>query len=145
MEWRNRVVAHPDVLVGTPGRLVDHLERGSLVLEGVRTVVLDEADEMLDLGFRDELEAILGRLPAERTLHLVSATFAGDVLAEGLTLGADVGEGTLLAIGDVGAYGLAMASGYNGRLLPAQAVVESGGVRLSRRRQTLEDVVARDV
>ena len=69
---------------------------------------------------------------------------AGDILAEGLSLGSDVGEGTLLAIGEAGAYGLAMASGYNGRLLPAQAVVESGSVRLSRRRQTLEDVVARD-
>ena len=70
---------------------------------------------------------------------------AGDVLAEGLALGANVGEGTLLAIGDVGAYGLSMASGYNGRLLPAQAVVDSGAVRLSRRRQTLEDVIARDL
>jgi diaminopimelate decarboxylase len=69
---------------------------------------------------------------------------AGDVLAEGLALGPDAGEGALLAIGDVGAYGLAMASGYNGRLLPAQAVVESGTLRLSRRRQTLEDVLARD-
>ena len=69
---------------------------------------------------------------------------AGDVLAERLTLGTEVGEGTLLAIGDAGAYGLAMASGYNGRLLPAQAVVESGAVRLSRRRQTVEDLVARD-
>jgi diaminopimelate decarboxylase len=68
---------------------------------------------------------------------------AGDILAENLTL--EVGEGALLAIGEVGAYGLAMASGYNGRLLPAQAVVENGAVRLSRRRQTLEDVVARDV
>ena len=68
---------------------------------------------------------------------------AGDVLAEDLHL--EVGEGALLAIGEVGAYGLAMASGYNGRLLPAQAVVEDGEVRLSRRRQTLEEVVARDV
>ena len=69
---------------------------------------------------------------------------AGDVLATDLSLGPDVGEGSLLAIGEVGAYGLAMASGYNGRLLPAQAVIESGQVRLSRRRQTLEDVIARD-
>jgi diaminopimelate decarboxylase len=67
---------------------------------------------------------------------------AGDILADDLAL--EVGEGGLLAIGEVGAYGLAMASGYNGRLLPAQAVIESDGVRLSRRRQTLEDVVARD-
>ena len=50
----------------------------------------------------------------------------------------------MLAIGKVGAYGLAMASGYNGRLLPAQVVIESGQVRLSRRRQTFEDVIARD-
>ena len=69
---------------------------------------------------------------------------AGDILAEDLSLGPDAGAGTLLAVGAVGAYGLAMASGYNGRLLPAQAVIESGAVRLSRRRQTLEDVVARD-
>ena len=70
---------------------------------------------------------------------------AGDILAEELALGPGVGEGALLAIGEVGGYGLAMASGYNGRLLAAQAVIESGAVRLSRRRQTLEDVVARDV
>jgi len=69
---------------------------------------------------------------------------AGDILGRDLRIGADVGEGSLLAIGEVGAYGLAMASGYNGRLLPAQAVIESGEVRLSRRRQTLEDVIARD-
>jgi diaminopimelate decarboxylase len=69
---------------------------------------------------------------------------AGDILAADLSLGPDVGERALLAIGEVGAYGLAMASGYNGRLLPAQAVIESGQVRLSRRRQTLEDVIARD-
>ena len=69
---------------------------------------------------------------------------AGDVLAADLSLGPDVGEGSLLAVAEVGAYGLAMASGYNGRLLPAQAVIESGQVRLSRRRQTFEDVIARD-
>jgi diaminopimelate decarboxylase len=69
---------------------------------------------------------------------------AGDLLAANVDLGPDAGEGALLAIGDAGAYGLAMASGYNGRLLPAQAVVEDGQIRLSRRRQTLDDVVARD-
>jgi diaminopimelate decarboxylase len=70
---------------------------------------------------------------------------AGDLLAEHLDLGDHAGEGALLAIGEVGAYGLSMASGYNGRLRPAQAVIEGGGVRLSRRRETLEDLVARDV
>ena len=54
------------------------------------------------------------------------------------------GEGGLLAIGEAGAYGLAMASNYNGRLRPAQAVIEGGALRLSRRRETLEDLVARD-
>ena len=68
---------------------------------------------------------------------------AGDVLARDL---AEVsGEGALLAIGQVGAYGVAMASSYNGRLRPAQAGIEDGAVRLSRRRETLGDYVARDV
>ena len=70
---------------------------------------------------------------------------AGDLLAENLDLGDDAGEGALLAICDVGAYGLAMASNYNGRLRAAQVVIEGGAVRLSRRRETLEDVVVRDV
>lgn len=69
---------------------------------------------------------------------------AGDLLATDLDLGPDAGEGALLAIDGVGAYGLAMASSYNGRLLPAQAVIEGGSLRLSRRRETLEDLVARD-
>src|SRR4051812_12421843 len=62
------------VVVGTPGRLCDHLERGSLKLDGLRALVLDEADEMLDLGFRDELEKILGAAPPERRTLLFSAT-----------------------------------------------------------------------
>jgi diaminopimelate decarboxylase len=69
---------------------------------------------------------------------------AGDLLATDLELGEAAGEGALLAIERVGAYGLAMASGYNGRLRPAQAVIEDGRARLSRRRETLEDVVARN-
>lgn len=69
---------------------------------------------------------------------------AGDLLAENLALGSEAGEGALLAIGEAGAYGLAMASSYNGRLRPAQAVIEEGEVRLSRRRETWEDVIARD-
>jgi diaminopimelate decarboxylase len=70
---------------------------------------------------------------------------AGDILAMDVELGPDAGVGALLAISAVGAYGLAMVSSYNGRLRPAQAVIENGEVRLSRRRETLEDVVARDV
>src|SRR3546814_2206722 len=62
------------IVVGTPGRLRDHLERGSLVPTHLRAVVLDEADEMLDLGFRDDLEEILDATPAERRTLLFSAT-----------------------------------------------------------------------
>lgn len=70
---------------------------------------------------------------------------AGDVLAADVRgLGSQAGEGALLAIGEAGAYGLAMASNYNGRLRPAQVVLERGALRLSRRRETLEDLLARD-
>ena len=62
------------IVVGTPGRLRDHLERGQLRTQTLRAVVLDEADEMLDLGFREELEAILDSSPAERRTLLFSAT-----------------------------------------------------------------------
>jgi ATP-dependent RNA helicase DeaD len=66
--------------VGTPGRLRDHLERGTLVLSGLRVVVLDEADEMLDMGFREELEAILDATPGERRTVLFSATLPRPIL-----------------------------------------------------------------
>jgi ATP-dependent RNA helicase DeaD len=63
-----------DVVVGTPGRVLDHLRRGSLTVEDIRTVVLDEADEMLDMGFAEDIEAILGTLPSTRQTVLFSAT-----------------------------------------------------------------------
>ena len=63
-----------DVVVATPGRAVDHIGRGSLPLDDVRIVVLDEADEMLDMGFADDLEAILAATPDERQTVLFSAT-----------------------------------------------------------------------
>ena len=62
------------VVVATPGRAVDHIGRGSLPLDDVRIVVLDEADEMLDMGFADDLEAILGATPDDRQTVLFSAT-----------------------------------------------------------------------
>ncbi|MCP3857369.1 MAG: DEAD/DEAH box helicase [Actinomycetia bacterium] len=62
------------IIVATPGRARDHLERGSLSLDTVRTVILDEADEMLDMGFSEDLEAILERTPSERQTVLFSAT-----------------------------------------------------------------------
>lgn len=62
------------VVIGTPGRVLDHLRRGSLRLEQVRLLVLDEADEMLDMGFEEEIEAILSELPEARQTALFSAT-----------------------------------------------------------------------
>jgi ATP-dependent RNA helicase DeaD len=67
------------VVVGTPGRLLDHLRRETLDLSRVKTVVLDEADEMLDMGFIEDIEAILQALPAERQSALFSATIPARV------------------------------------------------------------------
>ena len=67
------------IVVGTPGRLRDHLERGRLDLGSLRAVVLDEADEMLDLGFREDLEFILDATPLERRTLLFSATIAKEI------------------------------------------------------------------
>ncbi len=69
------------IVVGTPGRLRDHIERGSLDLSGLRAVVLDEADEMLDLGFREDLEFILGSAPEERRTLMFSATVPKEIEA----------------------------------------------------------------
>jgi ATP-dependent RNA helicase DeaD len=69
------------IVVGTPGRLQDHIQRGNLKLDELEAVVLDEADEMLDLGFRDELEFILSTAPAARRTLLFSATIAKDIAA----------------------------------------------------------------
>ena len=70
-----------DAVVGTPGRLRDHLERGGLDATALRVVVLDEADEMLDLGFREDLEAILDATPPERRTLLFSATVPKGIAA----------------------------------------------------------------
>lgn len=72
---QRRLKAKPTLVVGTPGRLLDHVRSGALNLSHVAEVVLDEADQMLDMGFKDELDALLAELPAERRSHLVSATF----------------------------------------------------------------------
>ena len=69
------------IVVGTPGRLRDHLERGQLQLGELACVVLDEADEMLDLGFREELEEILDATPKERRTLLFSATLPKPIVA----------------------------------------------------------------
>jgi ATP-dependent RNA helicase DeaD len=68
-----------DVVVATPGRAVDHLTRGTLALGEVSMVVLDEADEMLDMGFADDLEALLTAMPKERQTALFSATISAPI------------------------------------------------------------------
>jgi ATP-dependent RNA helicase DeaD len=66
-------------VIGTPGRLCDHLERGALVLSRIEAVVLDEADEMLDMGFREDLERLLDAMPAERRTLMFTATIPGGI------------------------------------------------------------------
>ncbi|PAE30257.1 RNA helicase, partial [Paenibacillus sp. 7884-2] len=62
------------VVVGTPGRVYDHIERGTLALEKIRYLVIDEADEMLNMGFIEQVKAIINKLPKERVTLLFSAT-----------------------------------------------------------------------
>ena len=76
---RSALSRRPAIVVATPGRLLDHIRAGVLACEDVGHVVLDEADRMLDMGFRDELEAILDALPTPRSSHMLSATFPGSV------------------------------------------------------------------
>ena len=78
---RRALEAGVNIVVGTPGRLRDHLERGRLDLGSLEVVVLDEADEMLDLGFKEDLEFILEAAPAERRTLLFSATIAKEIAA----------------------------------------------------------------
>ena len=69
-----------EIVVATPGRLIDHLKRGSITLEDVNHLVLDEADSMLDMGFIDDIEFILGLTPKEKIMSLFSATMPPEIL-----------------------------------------------------------------
>lgn len=69
-----------NIVIGTPGRVQDHIDRGTLKLDKVRIVVLDEADEMLNMGFRDAIEKILTEVPKERQTILFSATMPPPIL-----------------------------------------------------------------
>lgn len=68
------------IVIGTPGRVIDHINRGTLKLGEVKMVVLDEADEMLDMGFRDDIEKILKQVPKERQTVMFSATMPKQIL-----------------------------------------------------------------
>lgn len=93
-----------DVVVATPGRALDHIRRGTLVLNDLQAMVLDEADEMLDMGFADDLDAILAEVPDRRQTLLFSATLApriGSIAKRHLKdpvevrIAADAGDGDL--------------------------------------------------
>ncbi|MCM2505231.1 DEAD/DEAH box helicase [Aureimonas altamirensis] len=78
---QRRLRAGCHIVVGTPGRLRDHFERGALSLASLRAVVLDEADEMLDLGFREDLELLLEATPDDRRTLLFSATLPKSIVS----------------------------------------------------------------
>lgn len=142
-----RVIVEPGrSIVGAAGwlltRVVRVQARGHLVADAGMTELI----RPLLYGARHPVTLLApgGDIPSRHWTLAGPVCEAGDLLAADLDLGPAAGEGALLGIGDAGAYGLAMASGYNGRLRPAQAVIEGGALRLSRRRETLEDVVTRD-
>jgi ATP-dependent RNA helicase DeaD len=68
------------IIIGTPGRVMDHMRRGTLDMGNVKILVLDEADEMLDMGFREDIEFVLDYIPDERQILLFSATMSPDIL-----------------------------------------------------------------
>ncbi|HTY44114.1 MAG TPA: DEAD/DEAH box helicase [Patescibacteria group bacterium] len=74
-----RNIYKTDILVGTPGRILDHLQRRTLNLSEVKFLVLDEVDRMLDMGFHEDVEAIIKQCPAERQTMLFSATISADL------------------------------------------------------------------
>ena len=76
---RRMLKANPNIIVGTPGRLLDHLTNKKLDLSSIKSLTLDEADEMLDIGFKEELNQIIEAMPEERQSLLFSATLSDDV------------------------------------------------------------------
>ncbi|MDX5347904.1 MAG: DEAD/DEAH box helicase, partial [Hymenobacteraceae bacterium] len=68
------------IVIGTPGRVMDHMERGTLRLDHVKKIILDEADEMLDMGFRDDIEHVLSQIPEDRQTIFFSATMSKPIM-----------------------------------------------------------------
>ena len=75
----NALKSHPQIVVGTPGRLLDHIGRHTIRLDHVKTLVLDEADDMLDMGFLPDIEKIIEQTPSERQTLLFSATMPAPI------------------------------------------------------------------
>jgi ATP-independent RNA helicase DbpA len=78
---RDSLVHAPHIVVGTPGRILDHLKRETLDLSQLRALVLDEADRMLEMGFLEDIEAIVNRTPSQRQTLLFSATWPQDIIS----------------------------------------------------------------
>jgi ATP-dependent RNA helicase DeaD len=127
---RKLLARRPGIVVGTPGRLLDHIRHGALRCHDVAHVVLDEADRMLDMGFREELEAIIETLPEERCSHLVSATFPRHVklLADRFQCDAIHLQGTALGVanGDIEHVAHLVADGGAYPALVNQLLLASG-------------------
>ena len=70
------------IIIGTPGRMMDHMRRKTVKFDNIHTVVLDEADEMLDMGFREDIETILNGVPEERQTMLFSATMPKPIMEQ---------------------------------------------------------------
>lgn len=79
LETKRRIKAKTHVVVGTPGRTMDHIERGTLELDKIKYLIIDEADEMLNMGFIEEVEGIIKELPENRVTMVFSATLPKDV------------------------------------------------------------------
>ena len=157
-EWATTVRPHlpaPARLIVEPGRSIVR-DAGWLLTRVVR--VQARGHLIADAGMTELLRPMLygARHPVNvltpgrpLPLGIRSWTLSGPICEAGDTLARDVedasGEGALLAIGEAGAYGAAMASGYNGRLRPALAVIDREELRLSRRREALADYVGRDL
>lgn len=156
-----REIATDEPLIVEPGRSIV-ADAGWLLTRVVRTqpragltyIVADAGMTELIRPMLYGAEHPVRLLTGGAELHAGRVDLAGPVCEAGDVLAHDIGRwmetsragiGALLAIEGTGAYGAAMASSYNGRLRPAQAVVEGGELRLSRRRETFEDLVARDV
>ena len=80
MDPQIRALKKARIVVGTPGRVMDHMRRRTLKLEHLKTVVLDEADEMLNMGFIDDIRTILGSTPKDRQTILFSATLSPEIM-----------------------------------------------------------------
>ena len=92
------LAAGTQIVIGTPGRVMDHMERGTLKLNALKMVILDETDRMLDMGFRDDIEHILKSVPAERQCLFFSATMPNaiqDLIKRCIHVAAAAARGTL--------------------------------------------------